>query len=243
VLLPEPASGRVFRGTRRVRTSDASPKARLRLDALAGYLQDVSADDTAAASLEDDLAWVVRRLLVEVKEPARFRELLTLRTWCSGTGRSWAERRVSVAGDRGARAETVVLWVRVDIETGHPVRLSEGFFEMFGEAAGDRRVSARLSLPAEPAPDATISAWPLRFADFDLMGHVNNAAYLAAVEEVLAARDGLRVPLRLEIEYRRPIERGANVEVHTSDSKQGLGVWLCEASDGETYAAARVTPV
>jgi acyl-ACP thioesterase len=243
-LVPRPAEGRIFSGSRRVRTNDASPKGRLRLDALAGYLQDVSADDTADAELEDDLAWVVRRLLVEVRQPPGFREDLTLTTWCSGTGRSWAERRISVIGERGARAEAAVVWVRIDPATGQPLRLSEQFGEQFGPAAGGRRVSARLQLPSSPPDRAVRRAWPLRFADFDLLGHMNNTAYLTAVEEVLAASElSLVAPHRAEIEYRSAVERDAQVEVCWEPGGPAITVWLVDRGSDETYATARVTNV
>ena len=58
--------GRTFTAERLVRFGDLSRGGRLRFDALARYLQDVSGDDTADAGLVDDIAWVVRRTLVEV---------------------------------------------------------------------------------------------------------------------------------------------------------------------------------
>jgi acyl-ACP thioesterase len=243
-LVPRPSEGRIFSGSRRVRTNDASPRGRLRLDALAGYLQDVSADDTAEAELDDDLAWVVRRLLVQVRQPPGFREDLVLTTWCSGTGRSWAERRISVEGGRGASVEAAVIWVRIDPGTGQPLRLSEQFGEQFGRSAGGRRVSARLQLPASPPEGVTRRPWPLRFADFDLLGHMNNTAYLTAVEEVLAASElSLAGPHRAEIEYRSAVERGASVEIAFAGEQEAMTVWLTDAGSAETYAAARVTNV
>ena len=88
-----------------------SPGGRLRLDAVARYMQDVSGDDSADSGLGGDAPWGVRRLTIEIHENAGFREPLSLTTWCSGWGPRWAERRVSIAGERGARIEGAVLWV------------------------------------------------------------------------------------------------------------------------------------
>ena len=101
-LLPLPANGRVYTSDRRVRFGDVSRGGRCRFDALADYVQDVAADDTADAGLQDESAWVVRRSVIEVVQPAAFRELLTLQTFCSGTGGRWAERRVVMRGSRTA---------------------------------------------------------------------------------------------------------------------------------------------
>jgi acyl-ACP thioesterase len=212
------------------------------LDAIARYLQDVSSDDTTDAGLADDVAWVVRKLVMEVHVPARFREALHLTTWCSGTGSRWAERRVSIAGEKGARIEAGVLWVHVEMESGRPIPLAEDFWRLYAEAAQGRRVGVRLVHPSSPPIDAPTAPWPLRFADFDLLGHVNNAAYWAVVEEALADRRELRPPYRAELEYRDAIERGADVRVVRAGDAD-LRLWLVDGATGTTFATARVQPL
>jgi acyl-ACP thioesterase len=50
---PHPASGRVFTVSRVVRSTDVTPDGRLRLDALARYLQEAAEDDVADAGLAE----------------------------------------------------------------------------------------------------------------------------------------------------------------------------------------------
>jgi acyl-ACP thioesterase len=240
-LVARPAQGRVFEGRRRVRLGDVSPGGRLRLDALARYLQDVSNDDTRDAGLVDDVTWVVRRVLVEIEKFPVLGEELDLATFCGGVGPRWAERRVIVRGDRGGHVEAATLWVFLD-PAGRPAPLPPGFLVLFGEAAAGRKVRARLHHGDPPAAAlAAPRSWPLRFTDFDVLGHVNNAAYWSPVEEALAARRQLRAPLRAELEFRTPLELGAAVSLVMVDGEDGsLALWLC---DGEQVAAsARVTP-
>ena len=98
-LVPLPPSGRVFRAGRRVRLADADPSGRLRLDSCARYLQDIGNDDTADSGIDDvALTWVVRRAVIDVLRPPRWREWLDLATWCGGLGGRWAERRVEMRG-------------------------------------------------------------------------------------------------------------------------------------------------
>jgi acyl-ACP thioesterase len=245
-LLPRPGVGRLYTGRRLARFGDLSPGGRLRLDAVARYLQDVSSDDTTDSGLDDDLAWVVRRLVIEVHENARFREDLEMTTWCSGTGSRWAERRVSIEGDRGARIEAGILWVHVDFDTGQPKKLADDFFDLYGESAAGRRVGVRLQHAPKVPAEASRRQWPHRFTDFDMLNHVNNTAYWAAVEEALSSRGGLRPPYRAEIEYRTAIERDDVVELVTDDRPDGsLALWLVSpgsTDDGSTvYATAEVT--
>lgn len=223
-----------------MRLGDVSPAGRLRLDAAARYLQDLSSDDTADVALPDAEAWVVRRTVIEVRAFPRYQEPLELCTWCSGTGSHWAERRVAMAGTAGGRVDSATIWVHMDMERGRPSRIPDGFEEIYGEARGGRTVKARLVHP-DPPGEVDRRAWPLRFTDFDVLDHVNNAAYWEAVEEALSARRDLRAPLRAEVEHRTAIERGAEVELLTADTAAGgLDVWI--TADGAVATTARVTP-
>jgi acyl-ACP thioesterase len=218
-----------------------SPAGRLRFDALARYLQDVSNDDTRDAGLADDLTWVVRRVVAEVRRFPILGEELLLRTFCSGTGPRWAERRVSIEGDRGGSIEASTLWVFVDA-AGRPARLPDGFLDLFGEAAGGRTVRARLRHGSAPAKTVA-SSWSLRFTDFDVLGHVNNAVYWVPVEEALAARRHLRAPLRAELEFRSGLEVGASAAVSVVDGEdESLALWLTEGDVVSATATVRRRP-
>jgi acyl-ACP thioesterase len=238
-FVPLPASGRRYTRTRPVRLGDSSPGGRLRFDGLARYLQDVSNDDTRDAAFENDMAWVVRRTAIEVQAGARFGEELTLTTFASGTGRSWAERRVTVRGSEGASIEASSLWVHLTSE-GRPKALPGEFFEIYGESIGERRVSARLT-HAEPRPDARVEPWPLRFTDFDVLGHMNNAAYWSAVEQELSRRRDLRPPMLAEVEFRVSIEPDDAVEIHACETDDALEMWMVVDSTVKATAVVALT--
>lgn len=238
-FVPLPASGRRYSRTRPVRLGDSSPGGRLRFDGLARYLQDVSNDDTRDVAFENDMAWVVRRTAVQVQAGARFGEELTLTTFASGAGRSWAERRVTVSGSHGAAIEASSLWVHLT-DDGRPKGLPDEFFATYGEAIGGRKVSARLT-HGEPRPEARVDPWPLRFTDFDVLGHMNNAAYWSAVEQELSRRRDLRPPMLAEIEFRVAVEPGDTVEIHACDSAERLEMWMVvDATVKATAVVARL---
>lgn len=237
-LVERPPSGRVFTRERRVRLGDASPAGRLRLDAVARYAQDVARDDSRDADLVHADAWVVRRTVIEVHRFPVYDEAVELVTWCSGAGSRWADRRTTISGEHGGLVETVTLWVAVDPITGRPRTLGPDFVERYGEASRGRVVSARLQHGGPPA-GATGTPWPLRFTDFDVLGHVNNAAYWEPVEEVLAARRDLRAPLRAELEHAVAAELGATPSIARHDEADGsVALWL--VGDGGVVHASAV---
>jgi len=217
-LLPEPSVGRVFRTSRRIRLAEVDATARLRLDAAARVLQDVATDDSHDLGRLRARAWVVRRTVIEQHAPARYNEELSLVTFCSGLGTRWAERRVSMHGDRGGLLETVTLWVHLDPESGRPARLPDEFVDVYAGPAGGREVTARqLHDPVRPEDDDvhTMPWWP-RVTDLDVLDHVNNAASWEVLEQSVdrAVERGLldddrAGAVRAEVEFRDPI--GADV--------------------------------
>ena len=245
ILIPVPVGGRRFVGRRTVRLADASPGGRLRLDAVARQLQDVADDDAGDAGLGGS-SWVVRRTTIEVRRPPVLREPLELTTFCSGVGGRWAERRTSVRGERGGRVEAVALWVHVDRSSGRPLALPRAFDEAYSSAHGGRQVRPRLQL-GDPSPGDGSSAepFPLRFCDFDVVGHVNNTVYWAVVEQVLARRPDLRAPLRATVEHRAALERYSIPRVDVRDEPDGFRLWVLDdaAQPAAVSAAAAVRRV
>jgi acyl-ACP thioesterase len=211
-LVPLPAAGRVFRSSRRIRLSDRDARGRLRLDAVARYLQDVASDDVDETGWgAPQHLWVVRHIRVEVVRPPVEDDRVELATWSSGSASLAAARRMSLVGDRGGRVELDSVWIHLGPDA-RPARI--GDFGPYAEATAGRVISTRLELP-EPAAEGVRERWPLRVTDEDLLGHVNNAAYWHALEERLQRSAGPdpREPLRARLDHRHPIDLGDPVEL------------------------------
>ncbi len=190
-----------------VRLSDTTPEGAWRLDGIARVLQDVATEDYEATGLRSEVAWVARRTaLRSVGTWPRLYDELRAVTWCSGFGAAWVERRTNVYRGDELVIETATLWVPVDAR-GFPQRMSREFLEVYGEAIGGRKVSGRVPSTSPPA-HATRRPWPLRRADLDVVGHVNNAAVWQALAEVATT------PLRAaEVIHHGPIEFDHRVEL------------------------------
>ncbi len=228
-MIPIPLSGRKFSASRKVRLGDVDPAGCFRLDALTRYTQDVSSDDTVDAELDESTAWVVRRTEVHVIRHATLAETLTLTTFCGGLGRRWAERRIQVVGSAGAHYEVASIWIHLDPTTLRPLGLTEQFIALFGEAAGDRTVSASHQLP-KSTDAGTRRQWPTRAVDFDTQRHMNNAAYWSVIEQLLADR-GRPEQMSAVIEYGRGISLDDDVLLEVaSDPADATRVWWHTAS-------------
>ena len=235
-IVPPPARGRMYRATTRAGLADVAPSGRTRLDALARWIQDVSYADMEDAGLAHLAVWVIRRMRINVRRFPRFGEHFELETFCSGLGRMWAERRVTIALKDAAEScvDAVTLWVHLDPTGQRPTALLPEEIDTFAEAASGRRVTARLRHP-RPHEVADQRSWRFRHIDCDLAGHVNNSAYLEPLEEELLADDGGE-PERLdvEIEFRSAAQPGEKTVLHDGPQR-----WI--VGDDEVHASIVLT--
>jgi acyl-ACP thioesterase len=228
-LVPPPPAGRVLEREIVPGLADATGTGRVRLDAIARWLQDIAYGDIVDAGLAGRGAWVVRRARMKVESFPRFGEPVCARTFCSAAGRLAAERRTSVSGGPAA-VEAVAMGGHVDTETLRPLRLGDEFDAVYGESAGSRKANFRLRHPDPPA-GATASPWRFRASDVDVAGHVNNAAYWEPVEELFAEAADEPEAVDLEIEYRGPAQPGDAGIV-----RAGRMMWIT-APDGAVRAS------
>ena len=149
-LVPLPDAGRVFRdptgAPRRCRRDG-----RLRFDALARYLQDVSNDDTRDAGFADAMGWVVRRTVVEVRSARGPGEAVTLRDVLRRHGAAVGRAPGVGGGRRGRRRRGGDAVGAPRLATMTARRVCPEFMALFAEAAGGRTVRARLLHPTAPA--------------------------------------------------------------------------------------------
>jgi acyl-ACP thioesterase len=219
---------RRFTAGRKVRLGDVDPRGRLRLDALARYLQDVANDDAVDAGESPSQPWVVRKVALSMEGRPRLHERVELATWCSGVGARWAERSTSVHSP-GGRVTASALWVFVDVKTLLPARLPANFFDIWGTDLP--KVRGRLSHDDPPSAGVEWRPWPLRAVDHDILDHMNNAAYWAVVEEAFPGADLAGA----EIEYRVPVNPGQALDVGVADDR----LWL-RGGDGVVHASVVV---
>jgi acyl-ACP thioesterase len=237
-LVPPPEAGRVFTARRRVRLSDADTTGRLRLDAIARYLQDVATEDVLETGWgAPDHVWLVRRTTIHQLRPIRNEEMVELHTWSSGLALSSAARRTSLTTESGGLVEAESIWVHLGPD-GRPRRFGGDFDDFYLVSTMGRRISARLELTDPPA-GAERMPWPLRRVDMDVAGHMNNAAYWEAVEEVAAvcALD-LSGELEAAVEFRQALDLDDEVGVLHVAERNGLRLGF--AARGEVRAVAVV---
>jgi acyl-ACP thioesterase len=223
VLVPRPPSGRTFSVAYRIRLSDTDATGRLRLDAVARYLQDAAIDDVEETGWGAPThLWVLRSVRIDILAPFLIDGEASIVTWGSGLSALAAGRRWSLAGDVSGSIEVDSTWIHLGPDA-RPARIGEGFGG-YAEATQGRVASTKLAL-APPPIDGLRTEWPLRATDVDRMGHVNNAAYWEAVEQRLGESQlDVRKPLRARLDYRHPIDLGERVQLAETVDDDRYGV-------------------
>lgn len=143
--------------------------------------------------------------------------------------------------------ETEAFWINVN-EKGVPSRLSDEAFTMLSAMTDEHRLRWR-SMNPEKAPDPAEIDFPdrehvLRITDFDPFKHLNNAAYLEAIEDELVEHpDLVDGPHRVVIEYLRPIVPGTRLILRRVREGDRLTVWLLMPGTGDELVVAATVVV
>ncbi|GAC67844.1 acyl-[acyl-carrier-protein] thioesterase [Gordonia soli] len=249
---------RFFEGGYRVRTGDVDQEMRVRLDAVARYLQDVANDNIEVTEFRDtDPFWIVRRTVIDVIRPFSWPAGFTAQRWCGALSTRWTNMRVRLTAEHETNRfnpdprppgliETEAFWINVN-DQGMPSRLTDGAFEMLSSMTDEHRLRWKAMNP-DKAPDPGTIDLPdrehvLRSTDFDPFKHLNNAAYLEAIEDELVDHPDLVTGRhRAVIEYLRPIVPSSKLTLRRVREADRLLVWmLIDGPDGDVQVAATVS--
>lgn len=161
----------------------------LRLDALFNILQEKAILHTHKVGLEikDMLEaqkiWVLNRVAVEISELPRLEESIEVFTWSRKIHRFKGMRDFEIFAGEKSIIRAASLWVYFDAEKGRPVRVPDSLEEKYG-AVNDQAVADDIeTMQFSSIADADFSL-PIatRISDYDINGHVNNAALLQYIE-------------------------------------------------------------
>lgn len=249
-LAPLPQKGIGFATAWPVRAGDVDPYNRVRLDAIARYLQDAAWEELQSSAFHrTDPVWVVRRTVVDVVRPILWPDRVELRRWCSAMSTRWTNMRVRITSENGGLIETEGFWIKIDESTNMPTRISDDGIAYLARTTNETRLRWRPWLTeATPAESDTDLPFPVRATDIDQFNYVNNAVYWQAVEHYLIDHPKLVARgHRAVIEYIAPVLARQHISVrsrfesgdHTGDP--ALRLWF--VVDGTTTTTVRIGPL
>jgi acyl-CoA thioester hydrolase len=232
------------------------------------YMQETAFDATADAGYDLDrykamgCHWLVRETDIEYLRPLRYGDSVQVKTWVADFRRIRSRRayefRLAESGELVARAHTD--WVFLDSATLRPAPIPQELMAAFFPEELPDPAPPRSRFPSAPSPPPGVFRLRRRveWRDIDPEQHVNNAVYLAYLEDcgvqVAAAygwpmsrvqAEGFAIVARRHrIEYRQPARLDDELELATwiSDVKRATVVrhyTVTRVSDGALLARAR----
>ncbi len=192
------------------------PDRELRAGDLLRLMQDIASEDATRrgagrpALLEHDCVWVLIKNRLTAARWPRAGETIRLTTWPSQGRRGFYPRFFELYDADGAlllRAESV--WAVIDAESRAMVTLEGRGVDMLGVEEGDFRPPARLRIPE----GGEVRELTPRPEQIDANGHLNNASYLDAAEELLPPGYAGRELSAVAIDYEHELLAGRSARV------------------------------
>jgi acyl-CoA thioester hydrolase len=210
-----------------------------------------------------DRFWLVRYTDITYLRPLSHGDAVAVKTWVADFRRVRSQRlyelRHAESGELVAQANTD--WVFLDRSTQRPVSVTEEMIAAYLPDEPPAGASSREPFPEVPPPPPGVfrMARKVQWRDIDQAEHVNNATYMAYLEDcgvAVAAAHGWSmarmmeegfgiVARRYRIEYRQAAVLGDELETATwvSDAKRATAVrhyTIRRISDDELLARAHV---
>jgi acyl-CoA thioester hydrolase len=233
------------------------------------YMQEAAFDASAAAGYDVpryeqmNRSWLVRETDITYLRPLVHGDSVVVRTWVGDFRRVRSRRmyELRLLSDDELVAHGSTDWVFLEADSLRPVSIPQELIAAFFPNGQPEEAPTREPFPRATPPPPGVFTLRRRvgWRDIDPAKHVNNANYLAYIEdcgvEVAAAHgwpmtrmmaDGFGiVARRFRIEYRQAAVLGDTLEIATwiSDVKRVTAVrhyTIKRASDGELIARAHV---
>lgn len=233
------------------------------------YMQEAAFEASAAAGYDVaryqalNRVWFVRESDITYLRSLAYGDSVNIKTWVSDFRRIRSRRSYDLydvaSGELVARAMTD--WVFLDAVSLRPITVPPEIVAAYWPGGPPEEIPARERFPKAPDPPPGVFTMrrPVRWRDIDGAGHVNNAAYMAYIEDcgvevaaaygwpmtrMMEAGFGI-IARRYRIEYRLPAFLGDELEVSTwvSDPRRATAVrhyTIKQVGNGELLARAHV---
>lgn len=227
----------------RVRYSEADHTKHLTLTGIINYFQDCSTFQSEDIGVGIDYlerhkkGWILSSWQIIVKRYPKIGEKLEVGTWPTAFDGLYGTRNFVMkdqAGELLAYANSI--WVFMDMEKGRPVKPSE-------EDIGAYILEPELEMEYAPRKIALPKDWkelpsfPVRKAQIDTNGHVNNSRYIEMALEVLPKE---LYTGQIRVEYKKSAVYGDIICPMLHEEGTKTIVKLCDG-EGRLFAAVEFT--
>lgn len=236
---------------RKIGLSDVDFQFRSQVQAMVRFFQEIAAYHSAVVGagpdvlFEKGVIWFLNRLEIEIFRYPELHEKITVTTWSRGFKRFKGFREYLITSDQGEIARGTSVWIFFDVRRNRISKIPPDILDRYGveqEKWFDNEIDAWHSCgKIEPESIIDIS---LRYSDFDVNSHVNNAVYFGFLETMYyqTIRPDLKPIRNIKIRYNQEIDRG---EKHIQAGwKKNEDAYHFNVFSGQNlYADGEITPM
>ncbi len=183
--------------------------------------------------------WLIRDSDIEYLSPLVYGDSVTIRTWVNIFRRVRCQREYRFFNQHSEQvARALTDWIFLEQETNRPAAIPDELVVAFLPDGQTPEAAQREGFPQAPDPPAGVFSRTRRvqWQDIDTAGHVNNAVYLAYLQDIgveicnaygwpieRMSADGFGIiARRARIQYRQPALLGDTLEIETwvSDARR-----------------------
>jgi acyl-ACP thioesterase len=191
--------------------------------------------------IDNRLAWVLTGLQLKMSRWPRGGDTIALETWPHAASRLMIDRRFALFDEAGTSVgEASTMWIVLDLDRRRPIRLPSFIQDAIQPIIGEEDLLPPGKIPSVDAVGQR-RTFEVRYADLDMVHHVNNAAYVQwATETTPHELWESHVPARIDVQFLAECRFGDAVEsVVQRDEDERFLHLLRRQSDGAEVLRAR----
>ena len=216
--------------TRKIDYFQSATDGHIKLDSLMKVLQNAALDHVHQADrdsrvlIAEGFAWILNKVAITIFRHPFYGETLTVDTWHRGTRGFKSYREYEIRSGTEKVAAAASSWLYLDLNRRRVVKVPAKTDDLYGvkpDFALDLDIEQwRPDKKLEPAYIMDITT---RNSDYDMLGHVNNAAYFDYLDTLLHRSDNGRARVKsIAIQYNKEIG-GDVVRIKAGSADNGSG--------------------
>ena len=238
-----------YKLTRQIDFFQTDTNARIKLDSFIKILQNAAiahmheADRDSRVIIATGYAWVINKIAIDIYRHPVYNETLTVNTWHKGKKgfKSYREYEIFCGPEKVAAAASS--WLYLDLNRRRVVRVPQETDQVYGvdSTSALGRDIEEWRPDKKLTPEFTLDI-TTRQSDYDMLGHVNNAAYFDYLDTLLKKFTGTALSVKqISIQYNKEIGLGVE-KIATGIKKREDGSCSFVMSDENLlYACGDIT--
>ncbi|MDR0714334.1 MAG: acyl-[acyl-carrier-protein] thioesterase [Bacteroidales bacterium] len=194
-----------------------------------------------SAMNEQNRAWVLSRLAIEMRRFPINDHQIRVRTWVPEINRLFTERCFSLNDSAGNHiGDARSLWAAIDLETRKPTVITDmPGFDRFICREPSAIENVRKIPPIKE--NCTVESFTVKYSDLDINGHLNSIKYIEHLSDTFPVEMYQQQDVRrFEICYTAEGRYGAQLDILKKEDHDGVFVMEIKNSE-KTICSARVS--